>query len=181
MLTFLLLVASADQNPPRVVHDPQLVRTAGAPILLWFQVRDESALFGVSLFVRSSPDQRWQQIPVVEQKDGWFEAAVSAPPGFAYFFEAYDLHGNGPTRVGTAAMPFVDRSALGPLPTERPWDPRVPVKAPPIEPPAPGPDLRRAAWIGGTTVGVLAAGWLSYRLLRSRGGTAQVTLIPVPL
>jgi len=181
MLLFLLLAATADQNPPRVEHDPQLARTVGAPVLLWFQVKDESALFGVSLFVRSSAEEAWQQVPVVEQQDGWFEGAVSAPPGFAYFFEAYDLHGNGPTRVGTSEMPFVDRSEVGPLSTERPWDPLEPVKPPWLKPPKPVIDLRRADWVGGTAVGVVAASWLTYRLLRDHGGSAQVALIPVPL
>jgi hypothetical protein len=181
MLFLFLLAATADQNPPRVEHDPQLTRTAGAPVLLWFQVKDESALFGVSLFVRSSAQEAWKQVPVVEQQDGWFEGAVSSPPGFAYFFEAYDLHGNGPTRVGTPEMPFVDRSELGPLTTERPWDPMVVVKPPSAKPAKPAIDLRRVAWVGGTAVGVVAASWLTYRLLRDQGGSAQVALVPVPL
>ena len=89
MVLALILWAApaADLNPPRVVHEPPTMADAQGDWRLWFEVRDESPLFGAALYVRSETEE-WKTIEPDEVAKGWFEAVVPAR-GAALFFRGF--------------------------------------------------------------------------------------------
>lgn len=180
MVLALILWAApaADLNPPRVVHEPPTMADAQGNWRLWFEVRDESPLFGAALYVRTETEE-WKTIEPDEVAKGWFEAVVPARAGLRYFFEVFDEHGNGPTRVGSAEVPFVLNEPTGVLPALRPWDGLTQAPPPTVATPwwqRRPPRRWLTAAVG--TLAVTGVAWGSYALFRARP-VSSVTLVPV--
>jgi hypothetical protein len=188
----LILAVPGDLNPPVVRHEPPANRAKDGSVFLWFEVRDDSDLFGQALFVRAVPGTSWKRVELKPVSPGWFEARLRTSGPFQYFFEVFDDQGNGPSRVGTPQAPFRAPVMIGQLGDRRPWDPPVllpeetpvPDRAPPTVVSALR-DLWSIPKVRENSVyaaaGVVSAG-LSYgawRMLRSPGGRGQVTLVPV--
>ncbi|HBU46879.1 MAG TPA: hypothetical protein DEB46_01090 [Myxococcales bacterium] len=192
MALVLILAVPGDLNPPVVRHEPPALRAKDGGVYLWFEVRDDSKLFGQALFVRTGPGDPWRRQELIPVATGWFEAKLRRPGAFQYFFEVFDEEGNGPSRVGTPQAPFRAPVLIGELDGRRPWDPPPPPKiVEPLPEQAPPtvvsalrdlwsiPEVRRNSVY--TAAGLVSVG-LSYgawRMLRSPGGQGQVTLVPV--
>ena len=169
---------AADLNPPRVGHEPPTAVDSDGNWRLWFEVRDESALFGAALYVEAA-DGKWSTVEPESVAPGWFEAIVPGKPGVRYFFEVFDEHGNGPTRVGSAEVPFVLKAPVGALVAVRPWakfnPPTVQDSAPPwwTKPPS-----RSVMYTTLGTVALTGLAYGSWALLRARP-VSKVTLVPI--
>ncbi len=179
LLSLIILAAPAvDLNPPRVSHEPPKAADGQARWHLWFEVRDESALFGAALYL-ATPDGGWKSVTPKEVAPGWLEVVLPAVAGTRYFFEVFDVQGNGPTRVGSAEAPFVLTEPVGTLPAARPWEKKLVEPVPAVTRPwwqRRPPDhvlirLGAAAALGGVVYGAWA-------LLRKHP-VAKVTLVPV--
>ena len=178
LAAILWAAPAADVNPPRVGHEPPKAADSQGNWRLWFEVRDESEIFGAALYF-ATDQGAWQTIEPEQVAPGWLEAVVPATAGLRYFFEVFDEHGNGPTRVGSSEVPFVLQSPAGELSAVRPWDaPKVIVAEPVFRPwwlKRPPAKLIYAA-LG--TVALSGVIYGSYTLLRDRP-VSKVTLIPV--
>ena len=179
ILAALLWAApAADLNPPRVGHEPPTAADTDGNWRLWFEVRDESELFGAALYVEAA-DGQWTTVEPDQVAPEWFEAVIPAKAGLRYFFEVFDEHGNGPTRVGSAEVPFVLKAPEGQLSQTRPWDRSDPIAAPKVVTPWwLKPPSRRLVY---TALGTAAATGLAYgswALLKARP-VSKVTLIPM--
>ena len=179
VLAALLWAApAADLNPPRVGHEPPTAVDSDGNWRLWFEVRDESALFGAALYVEAA-DGKWSTVEPEPVVPGWFEVIVPGKIGLRYFFEVFDEHGNGPTRVGSAEVPFVLKAPVGELAAVRPWtkadQPPVPEVVPPwwSKPPS-----RSVMYTAFGTVALTGLAYGSWALLRARP-VSKVTLVPI--
>ncbi len=178
-LSFIILTAPAvDLNPPRVSHEPPKAADGQGLWRLWFEVRDESALFGAALYL-AQPDGSWKSLAPKEVAPGWLEVALPAVAGTRYFFEVFDVQGNGPTRVGSAEAPFVLTDPVGDLPTVRPWEKRPAEPLPKVTRPwwqKRPPDYVLVRVAAAAVAGGVAYG--AWALLRKHP-VAKVTLVPV--
>ncbi len=110
---FTLLVgpaaAAADITPPSITHLRVAEVIEGEPLAVDAEIEDDSAIFEPSVYLRSSGMDRYRRSPMAEVGPGRFRAIV--PPKdvqgvIEYFIEAFDEHGNGPSRAGTPDAPF---------------------------------------------------------------------------
>jgi hypothetical protein len=177
----LLTAPTTDLNPPRVFHEPPRAADAQGNWRLWFEVRDESALFGAALYVAKAVGG-WRQIEPKVVADGWLEVVIPAVAGSRYFFEVFDINGNGPSRVGSAEVPFVLAAPKGVLASRPPWVKEVIVPpAPPVSKPSPWwlrppSDGQLYGLAGGVAlVGLSYMGWSALR----RHPISKVTLVPI--
>jgi hypothetical protein len=177
----LLTAPTTDLNPPRVSHEPPRAADTQGNWRLWFEVRDESALFGAALYV-AKPDGGWRQIEPIAVADGWLEVVIPGIAGTRYFFEVFDINGNGPSRVGSAEVPFVLAAPKGVLASRPPWVKQAPIpSAPLVSKPSPWwlkrpSDTQLYGLAGGVAlVGLTYAGWSVLR----RHPISKVTLVPV--
>jgi len=169
---------AADLNPPRVSHEPPQAADANGQWHLWFEVRDESELFGAALY-HGKKEGGWKSIEPTQVAPGWLEVVIPAIAGTRYFFEVFDAQGNGPTRVGSAEVPFVLSLTEGQLPEARPWDDKPVVSLPPVTKPwwqqRPSDEVFYGAAGAVAFSSILYGAWA---LLRARP-VAKVTLAPV--
>jgi hypothetical protein len=141
----LLPVASlADDAAPEIEHKPVAEGFKGTPLRFTAAITDASEVFAPIVAWRRYDEIEWSNLPLV--KDGaTFAAELDARfvgVDLEYYIEAYDVHGNGPSRVG------------------KPDDPlRIKVTEPPyLAAPVAPTELRVAplATIGGGAVALLA-------------------------
>ena len=178
LAAILWAAPAADVNPPRVGHEPPKAADSKGNWRLWFEVRDESQLFGAAVYL-ATDEGLWKTLEPELVAPGWFEAVVPATPGVRYFFEVFDEHGNGPTRVGSSEVPFVLQAPVGELLVVRPWDaPKVVANAVLVKPwwlKLPPRKLVYAVLGTATLSGVIYGSW---SMLRARP-VSKVTLIPI--
>ena len=169
---------AADLNPPRVSHEPPQAADGQGQWHLWFEVRDESKLFGAALYLGKA-EGGWQTIEPTQVAPGWLEVVIPAAAGTRYFFEVFDAQGNGPSRVGSAEVPFVLPAPQGELPKARPWDPKPVVTLPSVRTPwwqkRPSEPVLYGVAGAAAFSALLYASWA---LLR-RHPVSKVTLVPV--
>jgi hypothetical protein len=174
---FLIAAPQADVNPPRVNHEPPTAADANGHWRLWFEVRDESELFGAAMYVAAS-DGSWRTLKPQKVAPGWFEVVLPVQEQARYFFEVFDVLGNGPTRVGTDEVPFVLKPPSGVLGKARPWDAPPPVAV--VEPVTPWWLQRpsdQVLWGATAVVGASLAAYAGWALLRNRP-VSKVVLVP---
>ena len=175
-----LLLAAPDVNPPRVDHEPPTAVDADGNWRLWFAVRDESPLFGAAVYIAADGKQ-WRSHNPVQVAPGWLEVVVPAQTGLRYFFEVFDMHGNGPTRVGSEEVPFRLATPKGILAVKRPWDPEVIVPNPVVPKTLAWwrrPPPKEALWAVAGVTGLSLAGWATWAIAR-RKPVSKVTLVPI--
>ena len=178
LAAILLAAPAADLNPPRVGHEPPTAADLQGNWRLWFEVRDESALFGAALYIEAA-DGQWTTIEPEQVAPEWFEVIIPVKDGLRYFFEVFDEHGNGPTRVGSAEVPFVLKAPVGELASTRPWNKPNQSAAPKVVTPwwlKPPP--RRVVYTALGTAAVTGLAYGSWALLKARP-VSKVTLVPV--
>ena len=178
LAAILWAAPAADLNPPRVGHEPPTAADRNGNWRLWFEVRDESALFGAALYIEAA-DGNWTTIEPDQVVPEWFEVVVPARPGLRYFFEVFDEHGNGPTRVGSAEVPFVLKAPVGALAPTRPWNkPDAPAAPTVVMPWWLKPPPTKVVYAALGTVAVTGLAYGSWALLKARP-VSKVTLVPI--
>lgn len=136
-------IADDDVTPPELalVREPR-PESDGGPFVVEARIRDESGVFAPAVLWRLPGNTRFVDAALEERGSVW-RALVPAPAtagGIEFFIEAFDLVGNGPSRIGSPEAPLQAfrprlRSDAGPVDT-KPW---VPADLPALvaeEPPA---------------------------------------------
>lgn len=161
LLTVLLTAAALpalavddDVTPPELalVREPR-PESDGGPFVVEARIRDASGVFAPAVLWRLPGTTRFVDVALEERGSVW-RALVPAPstaPGIEFFVEAFDLVGNGPSRIGSPEAPLrAFRPGL--LADTEPADttPWVPADLPPLvaeepaaapEPATPEPDI----------------------------------------
>jgi hypothetical protein len=118
-------LALADDQPPLFDHAPPAEFTRGQPLTIRATITSPAGrkIFEPKLYVRN-PGTEYVGVKMVETRQkNVFEAAVV--PGLLferleYYLEAFDVEGNGPSRVASAKTPLSIRMVVPPEPVAPP-------------------------------------------------------------
>lgn len=142
MMAALLTLLLSQTPPPEQDREPPVIEDVAvasenpqaAPIVTVVMFDRGTGVGASSIFFRSSPDDAWQTVELKRSGAGLFLARLPdglQVSGFSYYIEAYDIAGNGPERIGSAAVPLhVERatmSTLQRLEQERMVEPAAPL------------------------------------------------------
>jgi tetratricopeptide (TPR) repeat protein/TolB-like protein len=92
-----------DSTPPTICHEPITEARRGEVVTLRALIEDPSGAAFNKVFVRFKGEQPLMRY--LEQDGPYWSIKVRARAEFDYWFEAYDVFGNGPARDGTAEHP----------------------------------------------------------------------------
>jgi hypothetical protein len=103
-----------DDEAPQLSHQPAAGATRGKAMTVAAHATDASGVFGPILYVRKKGLGAGDYIPIkmIASKIVPGDYAVDVPAGLTnvdgleYYIEAWDHAGNGPTRAGSAEVPF---------------------------------------------------------------------------
>lgn len=143
-----------DTEPPLITHVRITGAVRGAALTVRAKIDDDSEVFAPSVYVRPKGATEFDSIALRPVGDS-FEAIIAAEQvlgDLEYFIEAFDEHGNGPSREGTPSEPVLVRvhgSEDAPPP---------PVTSATTEPAAERDLGIAGAWWFWTIVGVAVAG-----------------------
>ncbi len=131
-------VASADTEPPVITHVRVKQAILKQDVKIRARINDESEIFAPAVYVRSVGDKQYDNLAMTRVDNG-YEAIIPAEKvtqGLEYFIEAFDEHGNGPTREGGPDDPILIKVFEKP-PVVVPPPPPPPdiAKVPPPPPP----------------------------------------------
>lgn len=100
---------AADTSPPKIEH----TRLEKAPLNQVLRVSavitDESGVFAPTLYVRAVGQEEFVSIEMTK-RGGSYQAKIPAEQmssDVEYFIEAFDEHGNGPSREGSPEAPIL--------------------------------------------------------------------------
>ena len=104
-----------DGEPPQLAHQAPAAGVRGKPLNVAAHATDANGVFGPVLYVRKKgmgPGD-YVQLKMIASKIVPGEYAVDVPAAltnveaFEYYIEAWDMAGNGPSRVGSAEQPLL--------------------------------------------------------------------------
>lgn len=102
--------ARADNKAPVIEHAPVTTVSTGAVVTFEARMVDKDGIYEPKVFVRPAGRTAWTPFSFEKSKDDQYRCEV--PPGmtangaFAYYVEAFDSSGNGPTRIGSPEKPL---------------------------------------------------------------------------
>lgn len=104
-----------DKLPPRVRHTFPKTWEAGETIQLAAQIEDPSGIFEPKLYYRRGNSGPFIPGKLTQAEGSTFTGIIAALPEgeVTYFFEAFDMVGNGPTRFGTPSYPHALKVVAG--------------------------------------------------------------------
>lgn len=112
-----------DRDPPVVmVHTAKTIE-AGAPLIVKAQILDPSGIGPVVLWVRGEGDDEFTQVRMEQVGDDQVQVELQPWPGqgsyMAYYIEARDGKGNGPSYAGAPRTPYIVKfQGVPPAPAE---------------------------------------------------------------
>lgn len=112
LLAFTFGVLAADSTGPEIVHDPVAEAPSNTPLVIEAEVKDDSRVQRVTLFMRAAGTNDYYKIPAKGKADGSYKAII--PSNFMavgtleYYFQAVDSQGNMSTipKVNATGNPF---------------------------------------------------------------------------
>jgi len=157
LLLAVALLSAPEADPPVITHARISSAPLGAAIVVRAKIDDASEIFAPSVLVRPKGAKEYDTLEM-RRKGDVFEATIAAEQVVAnleYFIEAFDEHGNGPSRDGSPEEP-IGISLFDPTKAPPP-----PVAVVATETPAPKKDDEggvHTTWWFWTLVGVALAG-----------------------
>ncbi len=102
--------ADEDTTPPSLQHEPIARALRAQPLRVAAKISDDrSGVAGQQLCYRNFFQREYQCAPLVNENEGELYTfdipAAAVTDGLAYYLEAYDNAGNGPSRSGTPEGP----------------------------------------------------------------------------
>lgn len=155
-----------EQDKAAPVLEPLSVDTPapGAPVIVSCRITDKSEVFApVVLWRAQGSTEAYAQATLQMGGPGVYRASLTVPAdvaGVEYYFEAYDVHGNGPGRAGEADNPLRAAVVAPAIETPAPADSAPVVNAKSKNPPVPAAALAPGMVPVGrvVAVGAFAAG-----------------------
>lgn len=177
-----------DTAAPVVEHTPVATHDGKGPVVITATITDESAIYEPTLVVRmagaagaapGAAGAPFTRVPLVKSAEGdAFSAEVPASllaGDVEYLVEAFDEHGNGPSRVGDEAAPLTIKRVAPVAPLEG--------DKPPPPPPPPVAEDNTGLIVGGIVVGSIvivgAAAGIGVALYALRPPAPEVVRINV--
>jgi hypothetical protein len=98
-----------DKKAPKITHTPISKANAGEAIEIRATITDQSAVFGATVYYRLAGGGEFLSASLVKTTGDEYVATIPAAAvtgDVDYFLEAFDVHGNGPTLVGSQPKPL---------------------------------------------------------------------------
>ena len=102
-----------DRDPPVVMVHAAEPAGVGETLTVGAQIVDSSGIGDVVLWVRGEQEDDYRQIPMKQVGDDQVQATIQPWPAqgshVAYYIEARDANGNGPSFAGAPRTPYIIR------------------------------------------------------------------------
>jgi len=144
---------AADRAPPVIHHAALSAVTVGDTMIVEANIEDASPIFEPAVLMRFAGEADFERFAMVPVGGSTFRAEIPIAGRRgegAYFIEAFDEQGNGPSRVGSPMAPLLFTFVEPPPPT-----PPVEPEPAPVETPVETPPVVDDAESEGLPVGLL--------------------------
>lgn len=99
---------AVDATPPTLLFEVPATLPRDTPFIVRARISDESGVFAPGVYWRNAYLTGWDSAPLVLERDDVYRAdlaSTAVTQGFAFYIEAYDKLGNGPTLRGSPEQP----------------------------------------------------------------------------
>lgn len=100
------IASASDTTPPVIKHTPIVKLTRGENLTVTAQMKDESAIFGATLWYRAPGTLVYSSKEMIRKGEDVWGAQIPTTTDVEYYIEAYDEFGNGPSWAGAPKTPF---------------------------------------------------------------------------
>jgi hypothetical protein len=147
-----------DTKPPKITHVAVDRAETEMALTLTAKIADESEIFEPTVYYRLAGSTKFLTLRMKNERGAMFIATIPGPEvtgDIEYFIEAYDVHGNGPSRYASnevphkISVPAKPAPAVDDTPKANPSEPETasskpePVPEPIVAPASPPPEQEK--------------------------------------